>query len=91
MRDVDVICDHDTPDDWTPEQQVLFTRMLRHMELTQAMFTHPKAAPIPAEHWSTIAWNAAWTAAHFAGEDAGLLVHCDEEGNELAREGGALS
>lgn len=80
--------DHDTPEDWAPEQRALFTRLLRHMEQTQASFTHPKAAPIPAEHWSTIAWNAAWTAAHMIGEDAGRLVHVDEDGNVLDEERG---
>lgn len=81
----EVSCDHDTPEDWTPAQQALFTRMLKHMEPNQRTFTHPKASPIPAEHWSTIAWNAAWTATHFAGDDA-ELVHCDEDGNVLSRE-----
>lgn len=73
---------HDTPDDWTPEQNAMFSRMFRHMLEAQPMFTHPDAPRVADEHWETTCWNAAWFAVA-CGEDAGTWVHLDSESGDV--------
>jgi hypothetical protein len=77
---------NELPDDWSPEQNRVFSRLLRHMEANPAVFTHPDAEPMSAEHWHTVAYNAAWTAAHLMDPDAPYLVHANEEGDLLGAE-----
>lgn len=78
---------HTTPTDWTPEQRVLFSRLFRHMADNQAVLTHSEAGPMPMDHWYTIAWNAAWMAAHMAGPNReSPLQHVDADGVTMAIE-----
>jgi len=51
---------------WNPQQQSIFNEVFYTMVMNQDIFQHPKAAPIPPEHWATCAWNAGWTAADAA-------------------------
>lgn len=77
----------DTPDDWTPAQNALFTRVYEHMIRNQAMFVRIGAPKVAPADWEVTAWNAAWFAATVM--DGGLPVeHCDEDGAVLAVEGG---
>jgi len=48
---------------WGTLARGVFNAVYQQMIEAQFAFVHPKAAPISAEQWSTIAWNAAWTAA----------------------------
>lgn len=52
--------------EWTPEGQRVFNEMYMLFS-DQKFVNHPKAAKIPAEHWGTIRWNAAWCAADLVG------------------------
>lgn len=67
----------DTPDDWNDIQRALFDRLFRHMLDSQAAFTHPRAEPVPIEHWETTCWNAAWMAAKWCLDPQGAprVVH----------------
>jgi leucyl-tRNA synthetase len=52
----------------------------------QQIMCHPKMPKIAEEHWSTIAWNAAWTAADAArGVRLTGVVDLDAQGNEVKR------
>jgi len=44
-------------------QRSRFNTVYSSMKLSPSLFTHPNAITVPAEHWTTIAWNAAWVAA----------------------------
>ena len=44
-------------------QRARFNTVYSAMRLSPSLFTHPDAITIPAEQWTTIAWNAAWVAA----------------------------
>lgn len=77
----------DLPDDWDDTQRAVFMRQFRFLVENQAMVTHPESTPIPAEHWSTLAWNLAWLAADPLGEDDELvLLDPDGEQREIGRE-----
>lgn len=78
--------DDDLPDDWTAEQRVLFSRVLRHMVGNYPLFCHPDAPVVAAEHWQTTCWNAAWFAAHCAGTQDRLVIHCAEDGTLFGEE-----
>lgn len=62
------------PDTWTDEQCAMFQRLYRHMLGNQTVFSHPKAARVPGEHWQTTCWNAAWVAV-LMHAGCGPLVH----------------
>jgi len=81
---------HDTPDEWTHEQQALFVRMLRFMSENPGVFQHPDATPVPLKHWECIAHNASWHAADVMGLDAetALVIVDADTDEELARESG---
>ena len=49
--------------EWDERSHRLFNWLYGEMKLNQSLFTHPQAAKIPAAHWTTICWNAAWEAA----------------------------
>lgn len=55
--------DKNLPDDWTEEQNAIFTRVYKFLIANAAAVQHPRAAPVAVEHWQTIAHNAAWVAA----------------------------
>lgn len=44
-------------------QRSRFNTVYSSMRMSPSLFTHPNAVTVPAEHWTTIAWNAAWVAA----------------------------
>ncbi len=50
-------------DKLSEEQRSRFNTVYSSMRLSPSLFTHPNAVTVPAEHWTTIAWNAAWVAA----------------------------
>lgn len=50
-------------DSWTNMAKRIFNRTFETLRNRQSIYMHPKAAAIPKEHWKTVAWNAAWTAA----------------------------
>jgi hypothetical protein len=75
-----------TPEEWTAEKKVLFTRMYRHMVNNQDVFKHPGAPRLSDEHWNTVAWNVAWVGAEFSDPSFGMIEHVDEDGNILAVE-----
>jgi hypothetical protein len=76
----------ETPEDWTDEQRNLFSRLWRHMETNQHLFTHPQAPRVTAEHWRITCWNAAWLATEFSDPEFGTAIHVDENGNVEGRE-----
>ena len=53
----------DTWKKWNKAQRSRFNEVYSVMKLSPSLFTHPDAITVPAEHWTTIAWNAAWVAA----------------------------
>lgn len=48
---------------WSKHAKAMYRQLKRYMVDNQELFLHPKTAPIPKAHWSTIAHNAAWIAA----------------------------
>lgn len=48
---------------WTNQARGVFNSVYDQMRRDQAMFLHPSAERQTREHWKTVAWNAAWTAA----------------------------
>jgi hypothetical protein len=52
-----------TPEDWSNQQNATFMRVYRFMLTNQAAMNHPKAAPMPVDHWHTVCHNAAYVAA----------------------------
>ena len=48
---------------WDKSQRSRFNEVYSAMPLSPSLFTHKDAVTIPAEQWTTIAWNAAWVAA----------------------------
>jgi hypothetical protein len=55
--------------EWTPQARGVFNLVYSTMRPNQSLFIHPKAAKHSREHWNTVAWNAAWTAANAADGD----------------------
>jgi hypothetical protein len=53
---------------WDEPARYRFNDMFAYMNRYQKSFTHPKAPKIEDEHWTTIAWNAAVTAAEVVRE-----------------------
>jgi hypothetical protein len=51
-------------EDWSLEARRIFHYLYDFMMLNPEAMQHPDAAEIPAAHWKTIAYNAAWTAAN---------------------------
>lgn len=75
-----------TPDDWTVEQNVVFSRLYRHMVSNQPVFTHPDAPKHEDAHWKTVCWNASWMAASFMNMEQVPFIHVDEDGAVLGAE-----
>lgn len=48
---------------WSPLSRAVFNDVYCAMYEAQWMFLHPDAKINIHEHWTTTAWNAAWTAA----------------------------
>jgi hypothetical protein len=76
----------DIPSDWTSEQRALFSRLHKLMTESQSVFMHPDAVRLSDEHWSTVALNAAWTAAEMIGSDDKIVFRDRETGEVLATE-----
>jgi hypothetical protein len=55
---------------WSPGARELFNALFSDLR-QQVDFNHPKAEIIPARHWKTIRWNAAWYAASLHDEVSG--------------------
>ncbi len=75
-------CHHDhrtTPQNWDEEQRAHFSKVHRYMVCNPFVFCHPRAAPIPAEHWQTIAWNAAYLSAELLRVDDLAIVASDTQ------------
>lgn len=66
---------------WTEQQRKLYSRVYRYLTLNQGASCHPGMPSMPAEHWETIAHNAAWLAAEFLEE--GELDFRESETNEV--------
>jgi hypothetical protein len=52
---------------WTTRGRQVFNYIFGYMRTHPELFLHPKAPALPAAHWRTVAWNAAWLAAGAAG------------------------
>ena len=52
---------------WSHAQRQMFNMIWTCMTDDPKLFQHPKS-DIPYEEYTTIAWNAAWTAADFLGK-----------------------
>jgi hypothetical protein len=77
----------DTPDDWTDEQNRVFTRVHRFMSENPAVFMRPGEPLLSAETWGTLAWNAAWFSAQALIDDELLtIVASDDDETVLASE-----
>lgn len=50
--------------EWTPEQQLLFLRMYRHMRLNQRLYVPAGTPLLPTPAWNVISGAAARMAAH---------------------------
>ena len=49
---------------WCELSRLTFNRVFDNMQaFNPDQFSHPKAPQMEEEHWHTICWNAAWTAA----------------------------
>ena len=48
---------------WPPKCRQVFNDVYSQMTAHQDFFKHPKAVQVPKSQWSTVCWNAAWTAA----------------------------
>ena len=48
---------------WSDHAQQVFNMLYPNMRNNQWAFLHPGAVPMEGEHWKTVSWNAAWTAA----------------------------
>jgi hypothetical protein len=57
--------------DWSNTAKRVFNKTYERMLRSQWVFMHPKATPMPKEHWKTVAWNASVIAADAA---AGLTT-----------------
>lgn len=66
---------------WTEAQRRIYGRVFRYFTVNQAACCHPDMAKASAEHWETIAHNAAWLAAEFL--EPGEFVFRDSETNEI--------
>ena len=48
---------------WSQEGRRVFAEVYELMLANPELLKHPAQANIPAAHWKTLCWNAAWTAA----------------------------
>lgn len=53
---------------WGVVQREVFNATYSIMTKHPGVFVHPNAAKVPAAHWNTTAWNAAWVAGQHAQE-----------------------
>jgi hypothetical protein len=51
---------------WNDAARAVFNETYYTILHNPDVMTHPKQKKIPAEHWNTLAWNAAWVAADAA-------------------------
>lgn len=67
---------------WGPRARGVFNLVYSTIRSNQQLFIHPKAAKQTREHWGTVAWNAAWTAAGAANGDLpdDVSVDCNAQG-----------
>lgn len=70
------------PDEWTEKQRELFSRLYRFFQANPQAVVHPEMGDIDPEHWHTLAWNAAYFAAHAAFDGDPLCV-MDEDTEEV--------
>lgn len=58
---------------WSRLAQKVFNNVFESMRPSrQFAFHHPDAKLLPAEHWKTVRWNAAWIAASAANGEGSL-------------------
>lgn len=48
---------------WNEDERIVFNELYDQMVQNQSVFTHPQTPEMPQDQWTTICWNAAWTAA----------------------------
>jgi hypothetical protein len=70
---------NDLPDDWTDEQQDLFTKVYKFMLVSQGAMTAPEASPIGDRDWGCICFNAAFTAAELLVNESLRIIDLDTE------------
>lgn len=63
---------------WSLAARSAFNAVFAPMINNRWVFQHPKAAPLPKEHWRTTAFNAAWTAADFINKSPMTHVYDDK-------------
>jgi hypothetical protein len=67
------------PDDFEPEQLALYHAVYSLALPNRALFAHPKATPVPDEHWRTLCHNFAFCAAQMRdGGDITVVTDDDE-------------
>lgn len=71
---------------WSNTAKRVFNRMYHEMR-HQWVFLHPAAPVLSREHWKTVRWNAAWTAANVADKLPALthIVTVDQHGREISK------
>lgn len=73
--------DERLPDDWEPEQLRIYHEVFALAAGRQPLFSHPRAEPMPDEHWKTLCHNFAfWAATTSNGDD---LTVTTEDGEVL--------
>lgn len=73
---------------WGPTGLALFNFVFEDIMSMGRVFLPPSMGKIGPEEFKTIAWNAAWTAAHFipkGGQKTGVVIDYDDQGREMAR------
>lgn len=67
---------------WSVKARGVFNLVYSTMRSNQGLFIHPKATKQTREHWGTVAWNAAWTAAGAANGELPdeVMVDCNAAG-----------
>lgn len=75
------------PDDWEPEQHRVYHEVYAMGMANQAMFSHPRAAPVSSEQWQTLCHNFAFWAATCSNgddmtvtDDSGAILMTSERG-----------
>lgn len=74
-----------TPDDWTDQQNNLFSRLLRFTSENQKHFMRP-GCHIPQADWDVLCWNLSWMAAAALDEDSEIVICDAETEEEITRE-----
>lgn len=65
---------------WSEPQQRMFNAVYETGLLSERVMLHPQTPELEREHWNTIAWNFAFTAAVELGDGVFHAIEWKEEG-----------